>query len=111
MYNPNHYDLIKQKFSIKRVTVHLCMSSFFLREIQILEPTQTLISTSNPKALIPQKSIANKFGKLFTFQMFDYKLGNFRYTPFTYKLYKTRCIRLPNCFVQSNRWSFHKNPL
>ena len=35
-------------------------------------------------------SIANKFGEIFTFQVFDYKLGNSRYTHFTYKLYKTR---------------------
>jgi transposase len=35
-------------------------------------------------------SIANKYGEIFTFQVFDYKLGNSRYTHFTYKLYKTR---------------------
>ena len=35
-------------------------------------------------------SIANKFGEIFTFQVFDYKLGYSRYPIFSYKLYKTR---------------------
>ncbi len=35
-------------------------------------------------------SIANKYGEIFTFQVFDYKLGHSRYCQFTYKLYKTR---------------------
>ncbi len=35
-------------------------------------------------------SIANKYGEIFTFQVFDYKLGHSRYCHFTYKLYKTR---------------------
>ena len=35
-------------------------------------------------------SIANCFGEIFTFQVFDYKLGHSRYCHFTYKLYKTR---------------------
>ena len=35
-------------------------------------------------------SIANRFGEIFTFQVFDYKLGHSRYCHFTYKLYKTR---------------------
>jgi transposase len=35
-------------------------------------------------------SIANRFGEVFTFQVFDYKLGYSRYPIFTYKLYKTR---------------------
>ena len=35
-------------------------------------------------------SIANKYGEIFTFQVFDYKLGYSRYPIFTYKLYKTR---------------------
>lgn len=35
-------------------------------------------------------SIANCFGEIFTFQVFDYKLGYSRYPIFTYKLYKTR---------------------
>lgn len=34
--------------------------------------------------------IANRYGEIFTFQVFDYKLGHSRYTHFTYKLYKTR---------------------
>ena len=35
-------------------------------------------------------SIANKYGEIFTFQVFDYKLGHSRYCHFTYKLYMTR---------------------
>jgi len=35
-------------------------------------------------------SIANRYGEIFTFQVFDYKLGHSRYCHFTYKLYKTR---------------------
>ena len=35
-------------------------------------------------------SVANKYGEIFTFQVFDYKLGNSRYTRFIYKLYRTR---------------------
>ena len=35
-------------------------------------------------------SIANKYGEIFTFQVFDYKLGHSRYCHFTYKLNKTR---------------------
>ena len=35
-------------------------------------------------------SITNRFGEIFTFQVFDYKLGYSRYPIFTYKLYKTR---------------------
>lgn len=34
--------------------------------------------------------IANKYGEIFTVQVFDYKLGNSRYAHFTYSLYKTR---------------------
>ena len=35
-------------------------------------------------------SIVNRYGEIFTFQVFDYKLGYSRYPIFTYKLYKTR---------------------
>ena len=34
--------------------------------------------------------IANKYGEIFTFQVFDYKLGHSRYCHFTYKTTKTR---------------------
>ena len=34
--------------------------------------------------------ISNCYGEIFTFQVFDYKLGYSRYPLFTYKLYKTR---------------------
>ena len=35
-------------------------------------------------------SIANRYGAIFNFQVFDYKLGHSRYCHFTYKLSKTR---------------------
>ncbi len=35
-------------------------------------------------------SIANRYGEIFTFQVFDYKLGHSRYCHFTYKTTKTR---------------------
>lgn len=35
-------------------------------------------------------SIANRYSEIFTFQVFDYKLGYSRYPIFIYKLYKTR---------------------
>ena len=35
-------------------------------------------------------SISNRYGEIFTFQVFDYKLGYSRYPIFIYKLYKTR---------------------
>lgn len=34
--------------------------------------------------------IANKYGEIYTFQVFDYKLGHSRYCHFTYKTTKTR---------------------
>ncbi len=45
-------------------------------------------------------SIANRFGEVFTFQVFDYKLGYSRYPVFTYKLYKTR-QDVFNCLIAS----------
>lgn len=44
--------------------------------------------------------LANKYGEIFTFQVFDYKLGNSRYTHFTYKLYKTR-QDVFDCLIES----------
>lgn len=109
-----HYELIKQKLSIKGANVR-AVYEFIRSEI---DPDIGSYSNFNKyiksKGLKPMKtpkghprfetapgiqaqvdwkeniSIANKFGEIFTFQVFDYKLGNSRYTQYTYKLYKTR---------------------
>lgn len=109
-----HYDLIKQKLSIKGANVR-AVYEFILSE---QDPDIGTYSNFNKyiksKGLKPLKataghprfetapgiqaqvdwkedvSITNKFGEIFTFQVFDYKLGYSRYTHFTYKLYKTR---------------------
>jgi transposase len=47
-------------------------------------------------------SIANRYGEIFTFQVFDYKLGYSRYPIFTYKLYKTRQDVI-DCLIASFR--------
>lgn len=44
--------------------------------------------------------IANCYGEIFTFQVFDYKLGYSRYPIFTYKLYKTR-QNVIDCLIAS----------
>lgn len=109
-----HYDLIKQKLSIRGANVR-AVYEFILSE---KDPNIGTYSNFNKyiksKGLKPVKtpkghprfetapgiqaqvdwkedvSIANKYGEIFTFQVFAYKLGNSRYTHFTYKLYKTR---------------------
>ncbi len=109
-----HYELIKQKLSVKGANVR-AVYEFILSE---KDPDIGTYSNFNKyiksKGLKPVKtpaghprfetapgiqaqvdwkedvSIPNKFGEIFTFQVFDYKLGNSRYTHFTYKLYKTR---------------------
>jgi len=45
-------------------------------------------------------SIANKYGEIFTFQVFDYKLGYSRYCQFTYKTNKTR-QDVFDCLIES----------
>ena len=109
-----HLDLIKQKLDIKGVNVK-AVYEFIHDEV---DPDIGSYSNFNKyvvsKGLKPKKtikghprfetapgiqaqvdwkediSVANKYGEIFTFQVFDYKLGNSRYTHFTYKLYKTR---------------------
>ena len=109
-----HYDLIKQKLSIRGANVR-AVYEFILSE---RDPNIGTYSNFNKyvksKGLKPAKTqkghprfetgpgiqaqvdwkedvkIANKFGEIFTIQVFDYKLGNSRYTHYTYKLYKTR---------------------
>ena len=109
-----HYELIKQKLSIKGANVR-AVYEFILSEkdpdigtysnfnkyikSKGLKPVKT--TAGHPRfetapgiqAQVDWKedvSIPNRFGEIFTFQVFDYKLGNSRYTHFTYKLYKTR---------------------
>lgn len=110
MYEP----LIKDKLSIKGTTVKA------VYEFMISEVDSNIGTYSNfnkyirRKGINPKKttkghprfetapgiqaqvdwkedvSIANCYGEIFTFQVFDYKLGHSRYCHFTYKLYKTR---------------------
>ena len=110
MYEP----LIKDKLSIKGTTVK-AIYEFMISEI---DPNIGTYSNFNKyihrKGINPKKttkghprfetapgiqaqvdwkedvSIANCYGEIFTFQVFDYKLGHSRYCHFTYKLYKTR---------------------
>lgn len=108
-----YYDLIKQKLSIRgsnvRAVYEFILSerdpdigtySNFSKYIKSkgLKPTKTAAghprfeTAPGMQAQVDWKedvSIANKYGEIFTFQVFDYKLGNSRYTHYTYKLYKT----------------------
>ena len=109
-----YYDIIKQKLLIKGTTV-MAVYQFIHSEVD-----SQIGSYSNfnkyvvSKGLVPKKSvkghprfetapgqqaqvdwkedvsIANKYGEIFTFQVFDYKLGHSRYCHFTYKTTKTR---------------------
>ena len=109
-----HETLIRNKLSIKGVTVK-AVYEFILTEVD-----PNIGSYSNFNKYIKRKginlsktekghprfetapgiqaqadwkedvSIANRYGEIFTFQVFDYKLGHSRYCHFTYKLYKTR---------------------
>lgn len=109
-----HYELIKQKLSIKGANVR-AVYEFILSEkdpdigtysnfnkyikSKGLKPVKTTVghprfeTAPGIQAQVDWKedvSIPNRLGEIFTFQVFDYKLGNSRYTHFTYKLYKTR---------------------
>lgn len=106
--------LIKQKLSIKGSTVK-AVYEYFISEIDSdigsysnfnkyiksknLKPKKTLKghprfeTAPGIQAQVDWKedvSIANCYGEIFTFQVFDYKLGHSRYCHFTYKLNKTR---------------------
>ncbi len=109
-----HLQLIKDKLAIKGTTVR-AVYEFILDEV---DPDIGTYSNFNKyiksKGLQPKKaenghprfetepgiqaqvdwkediSIANRYGEIFTFQVFDYKLGYSRYPIFIYKLYKTR---------------------
>ena len=110
MYEP----LIKDKLSIKGTTVK-AVYEFMISEIDSNIGTYSNFNKYiHKKGINPKKtqkghprfetapgiqaqadwkedvSIANCYGEIFTFQVFDYKLGHSRYCHFTYKLYKTR---------------------
>ena len=110
MYEP----LIKDKLSIKGTTVK-AVYEFMISEIDSNIGTYSNFNKYiHRKGINPKKttkghprfetapgiqaqadwkedvSIANCYGEIFTFQVFDYKLGHSRYCHFTYKLYKTR---------------------
>ena len=109
-----HLELIKQKLQIKGVNVK-AFYEFILTEIDSdigtysnfnkyikanhLSPAKSdkghprYETAAGIQAQIDWKedvSIANRYGEIFTFQVFDYKLGHSRYCHYTYKLYKTR---------------------
>ncbi len=109
-----HKDLIKNKLAIKGSTAK-AVYEFILSEVDTdigtysnftkyikandLQPRKNVKghpryeTAPGIQAQVDWKedvSIANKFGEIFTFQVFDYKLGHSRYCHFTYKLYKTR---------------------
>lgn len=110
MYEP----LIREKLSIKGTTVK-AVYEFMISEIDSNIGTYSNFNKYiHRKGINPKKtqkghprfetapgiqaqadwkedvSIANCYGEIFTFQVFDYKLGHSRYCHFTYKLYKTR---------------------
>ena len=119
-----HYELIKHKLSIKganaRAVYEFILSekdpyigtySNFSKYIKLkgLKPNKTpkghprFETAPGIQAQVDWKedvSIANKYGKIFTFQVFDYKLGNSRYTHYIYKLYKTR-QDVFDCLIES----------
>ena len=119
-----HYDLIRQKLSVRGANVR-AVYEFILSEVdpdigtysnfnkyihfRKLRPSKTpkghprYETAPGIQAQVDWKediSIANKYGEIFTFQVFDYKLGHSRYTHFTYKLYKTR-QDVFSCLIES----------
>ena len=103
-----YLDIIKQKLSIRGVTAR-AVYEFILDEkdsnfnkyikAKGLKPVKTpkghprFETEPGVQAQVDWKediSIANRYGEIFTFQVFDYKLGYSRYPVFTYKLQKTR---------------------
>ena len=109
-----YYDLIKDKLAIKGVSVRAVYEylldkygssigtySNFNKYIKANKLKPKNLAKGYPRfetepgcqAQVDWKediSIANRYGEIFTFQVFDYKLGYSRYPIFTYKLYKTR---------------------
>ena len=109
-----HLELIKEKLLIKGTSVR-AVYEFILSEVDSEIGTYSnfnkYIKSKNIKPKKHEKghpryetpaglqaqvdwkediSIASKYGEIFTFQVFDYKLGHSRYCQFTYKNTKTR---------------------
>ena len=109
-----HFDLISHKLKIKGVTI-MAVYQFMLDEYGTeIGSYSNFRKYIKSKGLTPKKtqkghprfetepgiqaqvdwkediSLANRYGEIFTFQVFDYKLGYSRYPIFIYKLYKTR---------------------
>ena len=109
-----HYELIKQKLAIKGTNVR-AVYEFIYDEVDSGIGTYSNFNKYvRVKGLRPKKatpghprfetgpgvqaqvdwkedvSISNRYGEIFTFQVFDYKLGYSRYPLFIYKLFKTR---------------------
>ncbi|MFR5147651.1 MAG: IS21 family transposase [Eubacterium sp.] len=109
-----HKDIIVQKLAIKGANVR-AVYEYIISEVDSEIGTYSnfnkYIKTRNLKPIKTTKghpryetapgiqaqvdwkedvSIANKHGEIFTFLVFDYKLGHSRYCHFTYQLYKTR---------------------
>lgn len=109
-----HIDVIKQKLAIKGANVR-AVYEYIIDEVdpdigsysnfikythsRDLKPVKTVKgharfeTAPGIQAQVDWKediSIANRYGEVFTFQVFDYKLGYSRYPVFTYRLYKTR---------------------
>lgn len=109
-----HESLIRNKLSIKGTTMKAVYEFIFSEVDPAIGTYSNFIKYIKRKELNPVKtpkghprfetapgiqaqvdwkedvSIANRYGEIFTFQVFDYKLGHSRYCHFTYKLYKTR---------------------
>lgn len=109
-----HYELIKNKLGIKGTNImavyqfmvdkygeDFCSYSNFRKYVKSKGLTPKKTEKGHPRfetapgiqAQVDWKediSIANRYGEIFTFQVFDYKLGYSRYPILTYKLYKTR---------------------
>ena len=109
-----HEDLIRNKLSIKGTTMKAVYEFIFSEVDPAIGTYSNFIKYIKRKGISLDKtpkghprfetapgiqaqvdwkedvSIANRYGEIFTFQVFDYKLGHSRYCHFTYKLYKTR---------------------
>ena len=109
-----HLPLIKEKLAIKGSTIRAVYEFIIEERDPDIGTYSNFIKYVKSKGLQPKKttsghprfetepgiqaqvdwkenvSISNRYGEIFTFQVFDYKLGYSRYPIFTYKLYKTR---------------------
>lgn len=110
----NHQDLIIQKLGIKGANLRAVYEYIITEVDSDIGTYSNFCKYAKSRDLKPKKSnrghprfetppgkqaqvdwkedvkIANKYGEMFEFQVFDYKLGYSRYTLFTYKKYRTR---------------------